>query len=108
MRKTIRAMTVLTVGVLFASSGYAAQTVVVAPGSVGSGNRSGNVVLSNNRVNVVVVNRSFDGNRILSNNIVVTGGSVVGAGNSASLSGAVSIVTRSGNSAQLQAQTQTP
>ena len=104
MRKTIRAMTALTAVVLFASSGYAAQTVVVAPGSVGSGNHSGNVILSNNRVNVVVTNRSFDGNAILSNNIVVTGGSVVGGGNSASLSGAVSIVNRSGNSTQTQTQ----
>jgi hypothetical protein len=89
MRKTI-AMTALTVGMLFVSSGYAAQTVVVARNCGGCGNFSGNVVRSNNRVsvNVNVVSRSFNGNSILSHNN--TSLSVVsGSGNS--FSGSITI-----------------
>ena len=100
MRKSIRAacaVSALTVGVLFAGSGYAANVAVaIAQKCIACGN----VVASNNTLNIV--NRSFDGN--LSHNIVVTGGSVVGGGNSASVSGAVSIVNRSGNSTQTQTQ----
>ena len=86
MRKTIRAMTALTIGVLFASSGYAAQTVVIAHNCGGCGNFSGNVVASNNRVNVRVnvISRSFDGNSILSGNNVSTS-VVAGSGNSLSI-----------------------
>jgi hypothetical protein len=87
MRKTIRAMTALTVGVLFAGSSYAAQTVVFAPGSIGSGNHSGNVIASNNHVHIDihVISHSFDGNSILSHNN--TSVSVVsGSGNSLSIS----------------------
>jgi hypothetical protein len=86
MRKTIRAMTALTVAVLFASSGYAAQTVVVAHNCGGCGNHSGNVIASDNHINVHVnvVAHSFDGNSILSNNN--TSVSVVsGSGNSLSI-----------------------
>jgi hypothetical protein len=95
MRKTIVAAIGLTAGLLFASSGYAAQTVVNNQNSTGSGNHSGNVILSNNHVDIHATIGSFDGNRVLSNNIVVTGGSVIGGGNSA----AVAVVNRSGNSA---------
>jgi len=86
MRKTIRAMTALTIGVLFASSGYAAQTVVIAHNCGGCGNFSGNVVASNNHVNVHVnvVSHSFDGNSILSGNNVSTS-VVAGSGNSLSI-----------------------
>ena len=86
MKKTIRAVTALTFGLLMASSGYAAQTVVVNHDCHGCGNFSGNVVASNNHVNVHVniVSHSFDGNSILSNNN--TSLSVVsGSGNSLSI-----------------------
>jgi len=87
MRKTIRAVTALTFGLLMTSSGYAAQTVVVAPGSIGSGNHSGNVIASNNHIHVDihVISHSFDGNSILSfNNTSVS--VVSGSGNSLSIS----------------------
>jgi hypothetical protein len=83
MRKTIRAVTALTFGLLMASSGFAAQTVVVNHDCHGCGNFSGNVVNSNNHVhvNVDIVSHSFNGNQILSHNNVST--SVVsGSGNS--------------------------
>ena len=92
MRKTIRAVTALTFGLLMASSGYAAQTVVNEHDCHGCGNHSGNVIASdntiasNNHVNVHVniVSHSFDGNSILSNNN--TSVSVVsGSGNSLSI-----------------------
>jgi hypothetical protein len=86
MRKTIRAVTALTFGLLMASSGYAAQTVVVNKHCGGCGNFSGNVVASDNHTNVHVnvVAHSFDGNSILSNNN--TSVSVVsGSGNSLSI-----------------------
>jgi hypothetical protein len=102
MRKTIRAVTALTFGLLMASSGYAAQTVVINHDCHGCGNFSGNVVASNNHIDNHVIAHSFNGNSILSNNIVVTGGSVVGGGNSLALSNAVSVVTHSGNSTQTQ------
>ena len=87
MRKTIRAVTALTFGLLMASSGYAAQTVVINHHCGGCGNFSGNVVASNNHVNVHVdiVSHSFDGNSILSfNNTSVS--VVSGSGNSLSIS----------------------
>ena len=87
MRKTIRAVTALTFGLLMASSGFAAQTVVVAHNCGGCGNHSGNIIASNNHVNVNVhvISHSFDGNSILSGNTVAVGGTVIGSGNSLSI-----------------------
>jgi hypothetical protein len=84
-------MTALTVGVLFASSGYATQTVNAPKDCSHCGNGSGNInhsdntINSNNKINVNITSHSFDGNSILSNNIVVTGGSVSNSGNSLSV-----------------------
>jgi len=87
MRKTISAVTALTFGLLMASSGFAAQTVVINHDCHACGNFSGNVVASNNHINVHVnvVSHSFDGNSILSNNNVSTS-VVAGSGNSLSIS----------------------
>jgi hypothetical protein len=87
MRKTIRAVTALTFGLLMASSGYAAQTVVINHHCGGCGNFSGNVVNSNNHVhvNVDIVSHSFDGNSILSGNNV-SASVTSNSGNSLSIS----------------------
>ena len=76
MRKKPRAVTALTVGIVFATSVFAAQTVN------NRCNRYGNIVNSDNHIVVNV--DSFDHH--FSKNIMVTGGSVIGSGNSKSIS----------------------